>query len=156
MTRKSGLPGTNPGSRRNYNKQGLAKAGISMNANGNGVNLALPPEAQLAMMREEQSKREARQELQSLINFRSTCAMNNLGCMLQAYDISDFGSTGIDDPGHIEENVRIARKYAEALMVELKMIPSTDFFRELEKQADEETAKRQEQVGPLPSGIELP
>jgi len=120
-----------------FNKQGLEKAGIGMNVGNDGVRLALPPnEAQriaVEQHQKQQQEHQARQELQGLINFRSTCAMNNLGCLLQSYDVSDFQGTCIEDLAHIQENVSLARKYAEALMVELAMIPDTKFFRDLEE-----------------------
>jgi len=115
-----------------FNKQGLEKAGIGMSVGNDGVRLALPPnEAQRIAMEQhlkQQQEQQARQELQQLINFRSTCAMNNLGCLLGAYDFKM-----LHDDNERSANVELARLYAEELMVALKMITDTKFFRDLEQ-----------------------
>lgn len=110
-----------------FNKQGLEKAGIKMSV-GNGQ-IILSADQRAAMERQQ-----AAQQIQSLINFRSTCAMNNLGTLIGAYPCDGGGGILTDK----ETTCKLAREYAEQLMVELKMIPSIRFFRELEAQADKE------------------
>lgn len=71
---------------------------------------------------QEQEKQQAQQQLNHLVNYRAACAMNNLGCLIQSQPDMEY-----------TDAVKNARVAAELLMVELKMITSTDFFRELEK-----------------------
>lgn len=105
-----------------FNKQGLEKAGINMSL-GNGQVILT------ADQRTHIERQKAQQEIQSLVNFRSTCAMNNLGCLITA-----------DPEGLRTKNAlaKDAKEYAEELMVELRMIPTVEFFRELEAHADAE------------------
>lgn len=129
---------------RGFNKQGLEKAGIVMQGNG----LALSPEVQMQMLQKQEEENRKRQEISFLINFRRTCAMNNLGCLLGAYTQAEADRLS----SHKEENCEIAREYAEQLMVELKMIPDTQFFRDLEAQADKEIAEQKQQQEELSNG----
>lgn len=123
-----------------FNKQGLEKTGIKMNVNDNGVSLALPPsEAQRIAMEQyqkQQQEQQAQNQLNHLINYRATCAMNNLGCLMQ--------KMGVDQCIY-EELVIHAKRAAELLMVALKMIPNTDFFRELEKVQEGNFVKKEEE-----------
>lgn len=66
--------------------------------------------------------------------------MNNLGSLITAYP-NNRADTLLSDK---EFNCRVSKEYAEQLMMELKMIPDTQFFRDLEAQADKEIAEQKE------------
>lgn len=95
--------------------------------NGQQVPLIMSPEQRAFMQQQE-----AIQQLRQVISFRNTCAMNNLGSIIATY--SEPMNASIDSVA----NCKRAKQMAEELCVELSMVPSVQFFRDLEAQAKQE------------------